>query len=466
MMAHAFIMAALGACSTIACAGKAPLPDVDSVLTKASLRAHDFTEQARLMQQRLDEEQQKSRAALATQKKQYEKQLSALRAQSQAITDENSDLEAANNKTEQANAVTLEECNALEGRNAKMRDILKNISAKVTVANQFLEDSLKVTDDSDAKELAVLSPTTLKPTLDNFLAVTRGDKISLLGLGNTSHGDDPKDLVHVLSNSLTEISTAQSDGAAELKAYFVAELEKVRTRQAALNTTQAELRSRQARLQERRSSLLAAKAHLEKTNTQLNERIRSLGVFADTVGGSVASTLEVDAAAVKVSNASVKGSNASTESIVNQSAIVSMAATAPNPTSAAVDMVKSANTPSSTGEAPVYNLRKLRSSIVDAATGISSVATRAWTSSNVSEARRAKSNTTRAAANSSSPAVRRSAAIKKNRMVKRMSANSTSKSRLLRARNQTNTASITNASEPKRLSSITAWRGWLTHLRF
>jgi len=277
-------------CGTPTRADKAPLPDVDSVLTKANSKAHDFAEQARAMQQRLLLQQNKSRAALAAQKEGFEHRLNVLSAQSKAIGAKNAELQASNTKLEQENAATMAECKGLENRNSELRETLQTIGGKVAAAQDFLLESLKITDDSEAKELEVLAPTTPKPTLDNFLAATRDDKISLLAI-RSRRAEDPSEYVSMLSNSLAEISTAEADGAAELKAHFMAELETITARQASLNTTQAELNQTQAKLQEHRSSLLAAKAHLQDTNKQLDARLQSLRVFANKVGVSVAVSL-------------------------------------------------------------------------------------------------------------------------------------------------------------------------------
>jgi len=273
------------------------LPDVESVLNKANNKAHDFAEQARAMQANVELQQQKSRDALAAQKAAYEKRLSQQALQSDAIKANNTEIDSQNNALEKSNTVLFKELNGLQANNTKMRQALKTIDDKVAAAALFLADSLKVTDDSNAEELSVLAPTTPKPTLDHFLAVAGADRVSLLQLSSPrALSQGPEDLVNVLSKSLADIASAEVEGAAELKAHFLANFEDGQKQQAALNATQVQLMELQSELKAHQSKLLEAKAHLQATNKKLVERLHGLRVFARKVDSAAAGSLDTKTA--------------------------------------------------------------------------------------------------------------------------------------------------------------------------
>lgn len=368
-ISFALEVALVVACSTRADEAKAPLPDVDSVLTKANSRAHDFAEQALAMQQRLRAQQDKSRSALAAKRQKYEGELELLANQSHAIQLQNSDLELGNKKLAQMNADMVADLNRLREKNIQMRATLKNITNKVSTAQLFIADSLTITDDSNAKELEVLRPTTPRPTLDRFLAVAanmrlplladfagRDDganasatdnsssqpkpsvdhhlavanshKLSLLAIfakhtDEHTHAEDPKDLVDTLSASLKEIAAAEAEGAAELEAHFKANIGEALELRSSLNTTRVRFQQAKAELLEQRHKLLNARAHLQATSKQLAERLRGVRAFADAVDVVAGSALgHEDAAATAHSGITASATNAT--SVANLTDITSI----------------------------------------------------------------------------------------------------------------------------------------------
>jgi len=276
-------------------AEKPPLPDLDTVLAQATNKAQDFAKQAAAMQKRLSEQQERSREALAAKKKDYENQLQQIHKVNDAIGVQNSVLLSHNRELERANTEMFARLKGVQARNNEMWTTLQNITEKVSAAQLFITDSLKVTDESHADELLVLAPTTPKPTLDHFLDVASGRTVSLLSIG-ANHHDDPMELVTGLSDSLSDIKKAEDEGAAELKAHFMASVRQAEQRQAELNATQAELLHTQSQLEGHRAKLEEAEAHLQATTKQLQDRLQGLRVFADNVDASVASTIAVNTA--------------------------------------------------------------------------------------------------------------------------------------------------------------------------
>lgn len=272
-----------------ACA-EAALPSVDTVLTKANSKALDFAQKAADLQKKLDEERRASRAALSKQKEEYEKLLQAQSHQSSVISQHIEETKTGNNELSKLNTQTMAEVTSLREKNAEMRSALESVISKVSAAQLFLADSLKVTDDSNAKELDVLIPSTPEPTLDHFLAMTRDNKMSLLAV-HTRRASRPEDFVSMLAGSLEDIETAQKEGIADLKAHFMESFSQGEKHQAELNATLAALNQTQVDLKEKRAKLLEAKAHLESTNKDLNERLRAMRAFANRVDDTVRGSL-------------------------------------------------------------------------------------------------------------------------------------------------------------------------------
>lgn len=353
-MAHLkVVLASLVLRST--CAGKAPLPDLDTVLTKATSKAHDFAEQAAAMQQRLLDQQEESRAALVVQKREFEQRLDHMQQQNENISVENSELLVDNTAAEHDTSVLFAELKEIQVNNTQMRAALQSLADKTSTAQLFVVDSLKVTDDSQAQELMFLTPTTPKPTLDIFLDVATGRKVSLLAI-DAKLRHYPSELVSGLSNSLSEIKAAEDEGAADLKAHFMTNMAETQERLAQLNATHAKLLQRKAQLQVYRGKLHGAKAHLRATSEQLQDRLSRMRMFAERVDSTVASTLAASNAsqtspvslnATQTANASLSAAQ-KTGAVVNQTKPVSS-------TVAAVGAVVNQTNPASSTVAAVGN---------------------------------------------------------------------------------------------------------------
>jgi len=300
MLRIALVVASWTACSLHAEKSlpdeKSRLPDLDTVLTKATSKAHDFAEQAAAMQQQWSKQQERSRAALAAKRQEYENRLQLVRQQNDLISSKNSELQIVNRELNIQNTQMFDRLKGLQDKNNQMRATLQDLTDKVSSAQLFITDSLKITDDSRASELEVLAPTTPKPTLDHFLDVTNGRKVSLLSIGS-KHVDDPSALVGTLAQSLGEIQAAEEEGAAELKAHFMANLKEALDHQEMLNATQAELLKTKAELEKHQLKLLQARSHLQARNKEIRDRLEGLGVFAEKVDLSVVSTLRANATA-------------------------------------------------------------------------------------------------------------------------------------------------------------------------
>lgn len=274
------------------------LPDVEAVLSKATGKANDFAEQARAMQARVQESQARSRAALKATKDEYEKKLSdqakgntMIEEQSAHLTHDIRDLKLQIGKLE-------EEAKTYTEANKAMRNVMNSMLLKVQAAEGFITDSLAATDDAASPDLAVLEPTTQKPTLDHFLKVARGGsalaflQLDAVRKGHLDDSSKPEDLVQVLSRGLEGISTAEKEGAAQLKASFLDNFAAGQKRNEELLSVQKSLLDERARLNSTQLQLIAARDHVKNTYLQLGKRLHGMRVFARKIDASAAAALQ------------------------------------------------------------------------------------------------------------------------------------------------------------------------------
>lgn len=296
------------------------LPEVETVLSKASDTAQDFSAKAAQMQALVSKRQQESTAALAAEKEAYEQNLTSMTAEIHAVEFQNKELQASIDMVAKESASIKKETERLRGENNIMRKTLGSLGGKVEAAEQFLDDSLVRTDDTSAEALKPLLPPVPEPSLSNFLSVM-GDaqkdaqkSASLLQLSShirhiRSRGGgskvkeqqaesesaeemNPDALNMLLSESLADIEKEQKDGEAEMKAHFMKLHNASVTQLRALSEKKEALEKKLAESEDYKSSLLQAKAHIGATRSELLKRLHGMDVFAKKVDDAAANALE------------------------------------------------------------------------------------------------------------------------------------------------------------------------------
>lgn len=279
----------------------ASLPDVESVLLKARGKAEDFAAQARTMQARVEEEQSRSRASLKAAKEEYERKLGKQAGENMQMEKGNTDLHSDIRRLKRENKQILEEAEAVSAANDAMRKALISMQNKVQAAQDFVKDSLAKTDDSNAEELTILEPTTPKPTLDHFLRVAQAaSDVSFLQL--SAHPQDhatgsparAKDLVQLLASGLADISAAEKEGAAQLKASYLENYATGEKHKEALLTVRKSLMEKEEMANNTQKELIVARDHIRETYMQLEKRLHGLRIFARKVDTMAASALKGD----------------------------------------------------------------------------------------------------------------------------------------------------------------------------
>lgn len=285
----------------------APLPDVETVLSKARSKADDFAVQARVMQVRVEEEQAKSHTVLKAAREEYEHKLKAQLGENTKIEGGNTALHYEIRQLRNRSAMLEEEARKLATANDEARKALSAIQNKVEAAEVFLKDSLLETNDAGAQDLLVLESTTPKPTLDRFLKIAQGGpELALLQLGSGRlartrlaprlENSEDLDLVHVLSASLGAISSAASEGAAQLQASFLENFAAGQKRKDELLAVQKKLTETRDLLNTTEGQLMVARDHLKDRSRQLRSNLQGLRVFARKFDAMAVSALNDEVA--------------------------------------------------------------------------------------------------------------------------------------------------------------------------
>jgi len=275
----------------------AALPDVETVLSKAKSKANDFAEQARMMQARVDEEQNRSRAVLHAAKEEYEHKLKGQSDEIARIDAENTQLHRDIRHLRRQSAQLEEEARTYVAANDVMRQSMGTMHDKVDATVRFLKDSLDQTNDAEAQELRVLESTTPKPTLDHFLKMAQSTaELALLQVESDRltlpHASkNPEDLVQVLSLGLGAISSAEKEGAAQLKASFLQNFESGQKQKDALLVKQKELLDEKDLMNTTLTKFTLARDHVKETHTQLMKNMHGLRLFARKFDAMAASAL-------------------------------------------------------------------------------------------------------------------------------------------------------------------------------
>lgn len=303
----------LGAAFPSMAAPAGSLPEVDAVMTKASDTLLDFAAQAQRMQQKVTQKQESSRAALASQKAEYERKLAAQADKEKEAVAANRQVRATVNALQDSNDALKKGAESVQRSNNIMREALLSLEPKMATARTFLEDSLKFTDDSHAPELEILEAPKPEPSLKNFLAITHDEfdvqknaaedarAVSLLSMGGAAEAalvtpprrpqTSPEELVRMLANGLEELERDQAAGEADLKAHFIVMFEQGEKRLAELAEERKSLEDSKAAKESLRGDLQLAKAHLLRTNKALAKRLTGLRIFAQKADSGVSDVL-------------------------------------------------------------------------------------------------------------------------------------------------------------------------------
>lgn len=269
------------------------LPDVEAMLTNATSKADQFSQTAADIQRVVAEQQEKSYDHIGDLKRKYEAMLLAQEEETETIAAHVELIKRGNRDLRVTSDALEANVTAVQEDNGRLRTALQTLSEKVTAASQFIQESFRVTDDKDAEELQVLTPTTPRPTLDVLLAAPGNGSASLLQFVEQ---DAPEELVGALSEGLVSIAAAEQAAEDQLKREFERKFETGRSKQAALNATEAQLLDTRSELKARYANLLEAQKFLGRKQNALRTRLEALRLFAQKLDAATGKSLEVDGA--------------------------------------------------------------------------------------------------------------------------------------------------------------------------
>lgn len=242
------------------------------------------------------EGEQKSHAeAMGKQKAAYAQVLVTQQLENRAIADANVKLSVEINRTRKANDKARKRALDLQEDGRQMIAQLNAMEANLTLAQDYIKESLRAGMDGDEPELQVLrdldqedqsrqAESAHQHKLDEIASA--GKHAAMLEVADADVGAtvDPKAILEVLESHLDELEQTHAESEAKLKERFQEKL-------AEFTSKHVELVGEQSQLQETHSSLLALQArlqaaveHIEKQNQKLSEQTTSLKSFAHELG--------------------------------------------------------------------------------------------------------------------------------------------------------------------------------------
>jgi len=308
--------------------GYPTLPAVATMLDTASETLRVISSQTDSLEKRMLEAQAQNQAKMARQKMIFEQKLKSQETANRAVVAENNKVTKEIDTLKSGNNALRHQAKDVRDGNKVMRDELRQLQAKLGVARAFIATSLVNTDDSHAKELAVLdNPTAAAPPMSlgsNQRRITRtskarddeddkdddesdddeDDKESFVEVAaRVSHvgGDsddaqpevadalaaasapqkpaNPRDLLQVLSRGIENLAQEEKASEAKLRSLFLHQYQAGAKRHAELISEQKKLVATRAQLKAVLEKLKVAEAHLEDSKSRLSQRLRALGLF-------------------------------------------------------------------------------------------------------------------------------------------------------------------------------------------
>jgi chromosome segregation ATPase len=318
---------AIPAPANVGADGFPELPAVTAMLGSASGTMRTINQEAKTLEAQVLQVEAQNEEKMQQQKAVFERKLHQQEARNREVIAENTAISHAIEELKEGNTELRKHAKTLSEENHLMRTELHTLQNKLGQANQFISDSMGATDDSKAKELAVLKGTAKRRHETAELEVAKASKkvedddddkddkdddddddddkadnkaTSFMEMSSktkkmfaetedsmedeevpttTQAPADPKSLVDTLHGEVETMQKEGKESERKLKAIFVATYQEGQKRHQALISQQKSLNATRSSLTELQEELKTADKHLEHTRTDLKQRLRGLGLF-------------------------------------------------------------------------------------------------------------------------------------------------------------------------------------------
>jgi hypothetical protein len=334
------------------------LPPVSEMVSAAAGTLKSINSQASILEARIAQAQMEREAKMARQKAIFERRLQQQERTNQDVISANKHISEDIATLTANNEAVKKHTHDLQEMNKAMRLELRTFQSKLHIAGSFITESLKATDDRNAKQLAVLQGGTQGKSYsdedkeevdysgsgvaneaaaasppkgvstndddddddDDADAAPKDARVSLLAVSATTRRSSstakssenaalgqmadveaqlsnfglegsspqssasPSDLLTVLSSSVAQLKEQEAAGEKKLQALFINTFKTGAKRHRELLHVQLGLNSTRDSLQAVQTKLKDAEAHLEGTRSNLDQRLRGLGLFLQRLG--------------------------------------------------------------------------------------------------------------------------------------------------------------------------------------
>eukprot|EP00446_Apocalathium_sp_SHHI-4_P043221 CAMPEP_0177329028 /NCGR_PEP_ID=MMETSP0368-20130122/19752_1 /TAXON_ID=447022 ORGANISM="Scrippsiella hangoei-like, Strain SHHI-4" /NCGR_SAMPLE_ID=MMETSP0368 /ASSEMBLY_ACC=CAM_ASM_000363 /LENGTH=492 /DNA_ID=CAMNT_0018789223 /DNA_START=85 /DNA_END=1560 /DNA_ORIENTATION=+ len=322
------------------------LPTVSNLLNDAQSTAQSLSAQASSLEKRVGQVQKEKAARMAKQKEIFEKKLMDQEQTNRVMLDGNKEVSKEIETLKSQNAAITKHGHEIQDSNALMRSELAALQSRLRSATDFVTASLVITDDSKAKELAVLDPKVQDRMLHKRPPQPRRPKFdvaevqqkasvaadaappaapakaakatglvkraeanneedeaeedddseddsegaSLLAIASEVHQEpsvdvqDPRSILLTLERGVADLQKQEQASEGQLKQMFFKDFQVGAKRHAALVAQQQGLNSTRDSLTMLQQKLKVAESRLQSTQDNLTQRLRELGLFVQKLG--------------------------------------------------------------------------------------------------------------------------------------------------------------------------------------
>lgn len=278
------------------------LPTVSTILGSASETMRSVTEEAAKLQAHLAKINKQSQIKTANQKAAFEQKLRTQEKATQKITTTNGNLLKDIQDLQKSNDNIQRKIKDLGDKNRAMKAEVRFVEAKLGSAKDFAEGTLRMIDSKaddedrvDDEETIIAGPSFLtisskRTSLPHHKKVKYEVKVDSDDTKLTSEEapsevgqTEAKNLINVLAQGVNDVTKEEKASEMQLASMFEAAFKAGSQRRDAQLMKQKKLQQEKSSLQQLQKKLRAEEQHLEVTRAHLQERLRGLGLYMQSL---------------------------------------------------------------------------------------------------------------------------------------------------------------------------------------
>eukprot|EP00930_Biecheleria_cincta_P095344 TRINITY_DN8730_c0_g1_i1.p1 TRINITY_DN8730_c0_g1~~TRINITY_DN8730_c0_g1_i1.p1 ORF type:complete len:342 (-),score=117.66 TRINITY_DN8730_c0_g1_i1:79-1104(-) len=255
------------------------LPSVSSMLDASSATLSSISSRAAELQQQMKAVEAKNAARLHRQKVVFDKKLREQEEKNVKVVKENAKFAKEILNLKKENEIELKQAKDLQKENALRQQQLNLLNEQLSTSQAFLANTMKVADDSKAKELEVLrdsdSTTDDSKQAPSFLSIVQSSSQE----DNAADEEAPESLMSMLEAGIKDMKEQGKKSESKLKELFLSHFQAGVRRHKALMAQQDVLKTTIKSMSDYHTRLDVALKHLKVTQGTLSKSLHDASLF-------------------------------------------------------------------------------------------------------------------------------------------------------------------------------------------